>query len=145
MECTHKRVEEMYGIKFCADCGEEVGIMMGQLKGSFWKHGKEPKKKMTDDEKLQRDMFAYNFPYEVTVKAIKLYKHYLDTIGKNVKGRVCKTIAFGCFYVAFVDITGGVGDVNNVLQTVGIKKKSGQRGLNNVVTTIGGKDKYHTF
>ena len=135
MECTHKKLEEMYGINFCVECGEEISKIIGEIKDGFWKHGHSPKEKMAQDDKLQKDMFRYKFPYGVTLKAIKLYRHYLTVTGGSIKGKVRKTIAFGCLAVS------GVADRDNLLEVVGIKEKSGRRGLAQFTATLDGTDK----
>ena len=140
MDCPHEKLEEMYGINFCVECGEEISTTIGEIKGGSWKHGHSPKEKMTQDDKLQKDMFRYKFPYGVTLKAIKLYRHYLTVTGRPIKGKVRKTIAFGCWYVAFMVISGTVG-MGNILKVIGIKEKSGQRGLAQVTATLDGADK----
>ena len=140
MDCAHEKLEEMYGINFCVECGEEIIKTIGEIKGGFLKHGRSPKGKMTQDDKLRNDMSHYKFPYEITLKATKLYKQYLTVTGGTMKGKVRKTIAFGCFYVAFMAISGTV-DRGNLLEVIGINEKSGQRGLAQVTATLGGADK----
>ena len=140
MSCPHGKLEEMYGINFCVECGEEISTTIGEIKDGFWKHGRSPKGKMTQDDNLQKDMFRYKFPYEITLKAIELYRHYLTVTGGFIKGKVRKTIAFGCLYVAFMVISGTV-DRGNLLGVIGIKEKSGQRGLAQVTATLDGADK----
>ena len=140
MDCPHGKIEEMYGINFCVECGEEIITTIGEIKGGFWKHGRSPKEKMTQDDKLQKDMSRYKFPYEITLKAIKLYRHYLAVTGGPMKGKVRKTIAFGCLYVAFMTISGTV-DRGNLLKVIDIKENSGQRGLAQVTATLDGTDK----
>ena len=140
MDCAHGKLEAMYGINFCVECGEEIIKTIGEIKGGFWKYGRSPKEKMTQDDKLQKDMFRYKFPYGITLKAIKLYRHYLTVTGEPMKGKVRKTIAFGCFYVAFMVISGTEGR-GNLLGVIGIKEKSGQRGLAQVTATLDGAEK----
>ena len=140
MDCAHERLEEMYGVNFCVECGEEIIKTIGEIKGGFWKHGRNPKEKMTQDDKLQNDMFRYKFPYGVTLKATKLYEQYLTVTGGSMKGKVRKTIAFGCFYVAFMVISGTV-DWGSLLEVIDINEKSGQRGLAQVTATLDGADK----
>ena len=135
MDCPHEKLEEMYGISFCVECGEEITTTIGEIKGGFWKHGRSLKGKMTQDDKLQKDMFRYKFPYEVTLEAIKLYRHYLTVTGGSMKGKARKTIAFGCLHVAFMNISGSV-DEGKLLEVIGIKGKSGQRGLAQVTATL---------
>ena len=77
MDCSHEKLEEMYGKNFCVECGEEISVTIGEMKGGFYKHGRQRKEKMTQDDKLKKNMFRYKFPYEVTSEAIKLYRHYL--------------------------------------------------------------------
>ena len=134
MGCPHEKLEEMYGINFCVECGEEISVTIGEMKGGFYKHGRRLKEKMTQDDKLQKNMFRYKFPYEVTLEAIKLYRHYLTVTGEIMKGNVRKTIAFGCFHVAFMTVLGSV-DEDKLLKVIGLKEKSGQRGLAQVTAT----------
>ena len=126
MDCPHEKIEEMYGINFCVECGEEITKTIGEMKDGFYKHGRNPKGKMSQDDKLRDDMSRYKFPCGVTLKATKLYKQYLTVTGETMKGKVRKTIAFGCFYVAFMTVSGTV-DKGNLLKTLDLKEKSGQR------------------
>ena len=135
MDCPHEKLEEMYGINFCVECGEEISVTIGEMKGGFYKHGRQPKGKMTQDDKLQKNMFCYKFPYEVTLEAIKLYRHYLTVTGEIMKGQVRKTIAFGCFHVAFMTVLVSV-DKDKLLKVISIGEKSGQRGLAKVTATL---------
>ena len=135
MDCPQEKLEEMYGINFCVECGEEISVTIGEMKGGFYKHGRQPKGKMTQDDKLQKNMFRYKFPYKVTVEAIKLYRHYLTVTGEVIKGNVRKTIAFGCFHVAFMTVLGSV-DEDKLLEVISLGKKSGQRGLAKVTATL---------
>ena len=135
MDCPHKKLEEMYGISFCVECGEEISVTICEMKSSFYKHGRRSKGKMTQDDKLQKNMFRYKFPYDVTVEAIKLYRHYLTVTGEGMKGNVCKTIAFGCFHVAFMTVLESV-DESKLLGVIGLQEKSGQRGLAQVTATL---------
>ena len=41
MDCPHEKLEEMYGINFCVECGEEISITIGEMKGGFYKHGRQ--------------------------------------------------------------------------------------------------------
>ena len=100
---------------------------LGEIGDGFYKHGRCPKGKMTQDDKLRNDMSRYKFPYGVTLEATKLYKQYLTVTGEVMKGKVRKTTAFGCFYVAFMTVSGTV-DKGNLLEVIGINEKSGQRG-----------------
>ena len=135
MDCPHEKLEEMYGINFCVECGEEISVTIGEMKGGFYKHGCQPKEKMTQDDKLQKNMFRYKFPYEVRLEAIKLYRHYLTVTGEIMKGQVRKTIAFGCFHVAFMTVLESV-DEDKLSRVIGLKEKSGQRGLAKVTATL---------
>ena len=135
MDCPHEKLEEMYGINFCVECGEEISVTIGEMKGGFYKHGCQPKKKMTQDDKLQKNMFRYKFPYEVTLEAIKLYRHYLTVTGEIMKGNVRKTISFGCFHVAFMTVLESV-DEDKLLKVISLGEKSGQRGLAKVTATL---------
>ena len=135
MDCPHEKLEEMYGINFCGECGEETSVTIGEMKGGFYKHGRQPKEKMTQDDKLKKNMFRYKFPYEVTVEAIKLYRHYFTVTGEVMKGNVRKTIAFGCFHVAFMTVLESV-DEDKLLKVIGMGEKSGQRGLAKVTATL---------
>ena len=135
MDCPHEKLEEMYGISFCVECGEEISVTIGEMKCGFYKHGRRSKKKMTQDDKLQKNMFRYKFPYDVTVEAIKLYRHYLTAKGEAMKGNVRKTIAFGCFHVAFMTVLESV-DESKLLEGTGLQGKSGQRGLAQVTATL---------
>ena len=90
---------------------------------------------MTQDDKLQKNMFRYKFPYEVTLEAIKLYRHYLTVTGEITKGNVRKTIAFGCFHVAFMTVLESV-DEGKLLKVISLGEKSGQRRLAKVTATL---------
>ena len=135
MDCPHEKLEEMYGISFCVECGEEISVTIGEMKGGFYKHGRRPKEKMTQDDELQKNMFRYKFPYDVTVEAIKLYRHYLTVTGEVMKGNVRKTIAFGCSHVAIMTVLGSV-DESKLLGVIGLQEKSGQRRLAQVTATL---------
>ena len=135
MDCPHEKLEEMYGISFCVECGEEISVTIGEMRGGFYKHGRRPKEKMTQDGKLQKNMFRCKFPYDVTVEAIKLYRHYLTVTGETIKGNVRKTIAFGCFHVAFMTVLKSV-DESKLLEGIGLKGKSSQRGVAQVTATL---------
>ena len=135
MDCPHEKLEEMYGINFCVECGEEISVTIGEMKGGFYKHGRRPKEKMMQDDKLQKNMFRYKLPYEVTSEAIKLYWHYLTATGEVMKGKVPKTTAFGCFHVAFMTVLGSV-DEDKLLEVISLGEKSGQRGLAKVTATL---------
>ena len=52
-----------------------------------------------------------------------------------MKGNVRKTTAFGCFHVAFMTVLGSV-DEDKLLEVIGLKEKSGQRGLAQVTATL---------
>ena len=141
MDCPDEKLEEMYGINFCVECGEEIIKTFGEMKGGFYKHGRSKKGRMTQDDKLRNDMSRYKFPYEITSKATKLYKQYLTVTGETMKGKVRKTIAFGCFYVAFMVVSGTV-DRGDLLKALDLNEKSGQRGLAQVTATLDEKLKF---
>ena len=83
--------------------------------------------------KLQKSMESYNFPDNITQEALKLYKKYYDISKKPLRGKICKTIAFGCFHIAMKK------EVNEdeILKKMTLNKKLGQRGLRRVVEVLG--------
>ena len=52
-----------------------------------------------------------------------------------MKGNVRKTTAFGCFHVAFMTVLGSV-DEDKLLEVIGLKEMSDQRGLAQVTATL---------
>ena len=117
MECNHERKEEMRGIIFCTSCGEEIERFFG-----FFKNFNVKQKPKT---KLQKEMESYGFPKDVTKEAFRLYKKFYD---KPIR----KTIAFGCFYVAWK------GEVNEdeILGKMKLNKKVGRKELVKVTEKI---------
>ena len=126
MECTHEKLEEMHGIIFCGICGEEVETIIGFFP-------EKPK------GKLQKSMESYNFPDDITLEALQLYKKYYDIYKKPLRGKIGKTIVFGCFYVAWKKLKREVNE-DEILEKIILNKKFGLRGLKHVVDVLGIKD-----
>ena len=57
----HKKIEEMRGIHFCGECGEEISTVIGLPKGGFWKHGQETRKNQLKTKNYEGKCSVINF------------------------------------------------------------------------------------
>ena len=116
MNCEHERIEQMYGIYFCAVFGEETHTALGVQKGDYWVRGQKKKKKKTSADKLYNAMSRYNFPDHITQEAANFYVSV-----KPFDGQILRGTAYDSFYHAFSKSKGTV-DKDLVTRTLGLKK-----------------------